>query len=35
VILLATVSHAPYCRGGVRHATGERIATLLSDVFMP
>src|SRR5271166_3668898 len=29
VMLLATVSHAPYCRGGVRQATGERTATLL------
>ena len=28
VMLLATVSQAPYCRGGVRQATGERIATL-------
>jgi len=25
--LLATVSHAPYCRGGVRHATGDKTAT--------
>ena len=27
-MLLATVSQAPYCRGGVRQAIGERIATL-------
>src|SRR5580700_4611114 len=27
-ILPATVSHAPYCRGGVRQATGDRTATL-------
>ena len=26
VILLATVSHAPYCRGGVLHATGDKTA---------
>ena len=30
MILLATVSHAPYCLGGVRQATGESIATRLS-----
>src|SRR5262245_5777263 len=29
VILLATVSQAPYCRGGVRQATGDRMAILL------
>jgi len=28
VMLLATVSQAPYCRGGVRQVIGERIATL-------
>src|SRR5437868_3709647 len=28
-MLPATVSQAPYCRGGVRQATGDRIATLL------
>src|ERR1035438_7632911 len=28
-MLPATVSQAPYCRGGVRHATGARIAILL------
>src|ERR1022692_2542036 len=31
VMLPATVSHAPYCRGGVRHATGERMAIRLED----
>ncbi len=31
-MLLATVSHAPYCRGGVRQATGERTATLLLGI---
>src|ERR1700722_12166456 len=31
VMLLATVSQAPYRRGGVRQAIGERIATLFSD----
>src|ERR1035441_6706650 len=30
VMLLATVSQAPYCRGGVRQAIGDRTATLLS-----
>src|ERR1700674_457933 len=34
VMLLATVSQAPYCRGGVRQATGERTATLLLRIFM-
>ena len=28
-MLLATVSQAPYCRGGVRQAIGDRTATLL------
>src|SRR5271154_2566796 len=32
VMLPATVSQAPYCRGGVRHATGDRIATLLPAI---
>ncbi len=32
--LLATVSQAPYCRGGVRHAIGDRIATLLLGSLM-
>jgi hypothetical protein len=27
-MLLATVSQAPYCRGGVRQAIGDMIATL-------
>src|SRR5580698_5214453 len=31
VMLLATVSQAPYCRGGVRQATGDRIAILLLE----
>jgi hypothetical protein len=30
-MLLATVSQAPYCRGGVRQATGESTATLFGD----
>src|SRR5207253_9317150 len=34
VTLLATVSQAPYCRGGVRHAIGDRIATLLLGSLM-
>jgi hypothetical protein len=34
VTLLATVSQAPYCRGGVRQATGDRIATLLLGSLM-
>src|SRR6266496_2729219 len=34
VMLLATVSHAPYCRGGVRQATGDRTATLLLGMVM-
>src|SRR5271154_2355267 len=33
--LLATVSHAPYCRGGVRQATGDRIAILFFDNLVP
>src|SRR5579859_6237865 len=33
VMLLATVSQAPYCRGGVRHATGDRIAILLFELI--
>ena len=33
-MLLATVSHAPYCSGGVRQATGDRTATLLSEFVM-
>src|SRR6202522_2859770 len=33
--LLATVSHAPYCRGGVRHATGDKIAILFFDNAVP
>ena len=33
-MLLATVSHAPYARGGVRHATGERIAIRFSRISM-
>ena len=32
VMLLATVSQAPYCRGGVRQATGDRTATLLLGI---
>src|ERR1700733_12737410 len=32
VMLLATVSHAPYCRGGVRQATGARTATRLGCI---
>src|SRR5579864_1130077 len=35
VMLPATVSHAPYCRGGVRQATGDRIATFLLGIVMP
>src|SRR5260370_41221518 len=34
VMLLATVSQAPYCRGGVRQAIGDRIATLLLGFVM-
>src|SRR5437773_461845 len=34
VMLLATVSQAPYCRGGVRQATGDRTATLLPAFVM-
>src|SRR6266436_4392579 len=34
VMLLATVSQAPYCRGGVRQAIGDRTATLLSGFVM-
>src|SRR5258708_37499512 len=34
VMLLATVSQAPYCRGGVRQATGDRTATLLLGIVM-
>src|SRR5580704_18949058 len=34
VILLATVSQAPYCRGGVRQAIGDRIATLFLGFVM-
>ena len=34
VMLLATVSQAPYCRGGVRQATGDRIATRLPGIVM-
>lgn len=34
VILLATVSHAPYCRGGVRQATGDSTAILLLGMIM-
>jgi hypothetical protein len=33
-MLLATVSQAPYCRGGVRQAIGDRIATLLLGFVM-
>lgn len=33
-MLPATVSHAPYCRGGVLRATGERMATRLSAVLI-
>src|SRR3954447_12436822 len=29
-MLPATVSHAPYCRGGVRQATGDKTAILLA-----
>src|SRR4029079_16295489 len=32
--LLATVSHAPYCRGGVRQAIGDRIATFLFAIII-
>src|ERR1700680_692484 len=34
VMLLATVSQAPYCRGGVRQAIGERIATFFLGLVM-
>src|SRR6267143_5506857 len=34
VMLLATVSQAPYCRGGVRQAIGDRIATLFLGFVM-
>src|ERR1700748_2335229 len=34
VMLLATVSQAPYCRGGVRQAIGESTANLLSALDM-
>src|ERR1700675_5062171 len=34
VMLLATVSQAPYCRGGIRQAIGERIATLFWGTVM-
>src|SRR6266851_2974540 len=34
VMLLATVSQAPYCPGGVRQATGDRTATLLLGFAM-
>src|SRR3984893_394339 len=34
VMLLATVSQAPYCRGGVRQAIDDRIATLLLGFVM-
>src|SRR5216683_2553919 len=34
VMLLATVSQAPYCRGGVRQATGDRTATLLFGIVI-
>jgi len=33
-ILLATVSQAPYWRGGVRHATGDNMATLLFETIL-
>jgi hypothetical protein len=33
-MLLATVSQAPYCLGGVRQAMGERRANLLSALNM-
>ena len=33
-MLLATVSQAPYCRGGVRQAIGDRIATLFLGFVM-
>jgi hypothetical protein len=33
-MLLATVSQAPYCRGGVRQAIGEMIATLFLGFVM-
>src|SRR5574341_1228729 len=33
-MLLATVSQAPYCRGGVRQATGDRTATLLLGIVI-
>src|SRR5260370_22154181 len=34
VMLLATVSQAPYCRGGVRQAIGDRTASLLARLVM-
>src|ERR1035441_8467258 len=34
LMLLATVSQAPYCRGGVRQAIGDRTATLLSGFLI-
>src|SRR5579872_2793626 len=34
VMLPATVSQAPYCLGGVRHATGDRTAILLLGTVM-
>jgi hypothetical protein len=33
-MLLATVSQAPYCRGGVRQAIGDRTAILLLGIVM-
>src|SRR5438445_9396720 len=33
-MLPATVSHAPYCRGGVRQATGDSTATLFCCIVM-
>jgi hypothetical protein len=33
-MLLATVSQAPYCRGGVRQAIGDKTASLLSGFVM-
>jgi len=33
-MLPATVSQAPYCRGGVRQAIGDRTATLLAGFVM-
>jgi hypothetical protein len=32
-MLPATVSQAPYFRGGVRQATGDNIATLLPEII--